>query len=88
MEVIWELGWIPRRAASTKWLLGVWSMGVFWGRIRNRDECVSDKGWWPKSALPGSFHPFPRPLIGSAPLISRCLCREVMSLEPGSGCGF
>lgn len=42
------------------------------------DEFVSDKGWWPKSALPGCFLQFPSPLIGSAPLISWCLCGAVM----------
>lgn len=41
-------------------------------------EFVSDKGWWPKSTLPGCFLWFPSPLIGSAALISWCLCGAVM----------
>lgn len=44
----------------------------------DRDEFVSDKGWSPKSTLPGCFLQFPSPLIGSAPLISWCLCGAVM----------
>lgn len=42
------------------------------------DKFVSGKGWTPKSALPSCFLQFPSPLIGSASLISWCLCRAVM----------
>lgn len=41
-------------------------------------EFVSDKGWSPKSTLPGCFLQFPSPVIGSAPLISWCQCGAVM----------